>query len=542
MHWRSTLANALWWASNALGHARFRNNLNNPRAAQQAILLRYLRTNAQTAFGRAHQFASIRSIHDYQSRVPLSTFDDYEHYIERIRGGEPGILTRAPIARLMPSSGSSRARKLIPYTAALQREFNAAIAPWIWSLFRQDPRLMMGRAYWSISPIADEPDSSGSIPIGFEDDSAYIGGFAKSLVDSALAVPSEVKHIQSAHNFRYVTLLFLLRAADLRLISIWHPSFLTLLLSAAPAYWNSLIADIAAGTCSPPSPLQSSLHQSLLRRLRPAPRRSRHLARIQPTDYRAIWPRLRLISCWADGNAALYAAQLQNIFPHIALQPKGLLATEAFISFPYRDRKLLAITSHFFEFQASDGLIHLAHELDKGAEYSVIVTTAGGLYRYRLQDRIRITDHLGQTPALDFLAKEDHISDHRGEKLSEGFVAHVLSSTFEHLRIAPAFVLLAPEESDGLMAYTLFIESDDLLEQPLAAEVDALLGENPHYRHCRTIGQLGPVRCQRIQGKGFLAYSQRLSDLGQRLGNIKPAVLSGLRGWSHVFGGEVKSH
>ncbi len=411
----------------------------------------------------------------------------------------------------------------------------------IWNLFAQDPKLITGRAYWSITPIAGEDiDRSSRIPIGFEDDSAYLGGFAKSLVDNALAVPSDVKHIQDADCFRYITLLFLLHAADLRLISIWHPSFLNLLLSAAPRHWNSLLSDIAAGTCSPPSPLPISLRRSLLDRLRPAPNRARQLARHQPTDYSAFWPNLRLISCWADGNAAFYATQLQKDFPHILIQAKGLLATEAFISFPYRDRKLLAITSHFFEFQASNGAIHLAHDLEKGGEYSIIVTTAGGLYRYCLHDRIRITDHLGRTPTLDFLAKEDHLSDHRGEKLNERFVAASLTQSFQHLNISPRFYLLAPDESDGQIAYTLFIETDDPLPPSLAHVIEAHLKRNPHYQHCRTLSQLGPVRCCRISGDGYALYSQRQRDLGQRLGNIKTSTLSSHCGWSSVFPGDLQ--
>ena len=41
--------------------------------------------------------------------------------------------------------------QLIPYTTELQREFDRAIAPWIVDLFRDDPRLACGCAYWSIS-------------------------------------------------------------------------------------------------------------------------------------------------------------------------------------------------------------------------------------------------------------------------------------------------------------------------------------------------------------------------------------------------------
>jgi hypothetical protein len=42
----------------------------------------------------------------------------------------------------------------------------------------------------------------------------------------------------------------------------------------------------------------------------------------------------------------------------------------------------LAVRSHFFEFVSADGKVRLAHELSDGAEYSVLLTTSGGLWRY----------------------------------------------------------------------------------------------------------------------------------------------------------------
>src|SRR5262245_41241020 len=47
--------------------------------SQDQTLLRLVRQAAQTRFGRAHGFASIRSVADYQRRVPLR---DYETFWE----------------------------------------------------------------------------------------------------------------------------------------------------------------------------------------------------------------------------------------------------------------------------------------------------------------------------------------------------------------------------------------------------------------------------------------------------------------------------
>ena len=45
--------------------------------AQQAQLIRLVRAAADTRFGRAHEFAKIRSVADYQARVPVRRYEDF---------------------------------------------------------------------------------------------------------------------------------------------------------------------------------------------------------------------------------------------------------------------------------------------------------------------------------------------------------------------------------------------------------------------------------------------------------------------------------
>ena len=64
--------------------------------------------------------------------------------------------------------------------------------------------------------------------------------------------------------------------------------------------------------------------------------------------------------------------------------------------------------------------------------------------------------------------------------------------------------------------------------------MDDLLRENVHYDLCRRLGQLGAVQVVRVCG-GLEAYTDRLHATGQRLGDIKPQVLSPQGGWTSVF-------
>jgi hypothetical protein len=512
-------ANVLWAASSLSGTRRYRAALRKPDAIQRVVLARYLRANSGTSFGQEHRFARIRSVEDFQATVPVAGYDDLQPLIGRVAAGERDVLTRAPVEVLAPSSGSTAAVKLIPYTNDLRREISRAVDVWITDLYLRRPRLMAGRAYWSITPAGFSTRVPGAArkpppgpPIGFDDDSEYLGGTRRALARAVLAVPSTVAQIASCDAFHVKTLEHLLLARDLRLISVWHPSFLTQLLDALETNWARLLGDVA----------------------RIDRRRSKELHRLDPDDVTSIWPNLELISCWGDGPARPYAADLARRLPHVEVQPKGLIATEGIVTIPFRDLHPLAIRSHFFEFLGPDEKPRLAHEVESGVDYHVVLTTGGGLYRYALGDRVTVDGWVDRTPSLRFVGKEDRVSDRFGEKLSDGFVATVLDSLFS-TGVRPRFAMLAPEATSAGVAYTLFIESSTSLPSGLSAALERGLRRNPHYAWCVDLGQLRPARVQRVGPDADRAYLAFCAASGQRLGDVKPVSLHAGFGWRSVL-------
>ena len=214
-----------------------------------------------------------------------------------------------------PTSGSASATKLIPYPASLQREFQRGIQPWIADLFLHRPDLMRGQAYWSVSPAtSSNRRTSGGIPIGFEDDSHYVGGWRRRLVQAVMAVPPTLRHVAEIDTFQHLTLLSLVRSGSLRIISVWNPTFLLVLLDRLTSHAEAVARDLHGDT----------MRRNVLRRaLRAATPAERHAI---------LWPDLGLISCWADANASEPSAAVSQLFPHAAVQGKGLVATEGFVS------------------------------------------------------------------------------------------------------------------------------------------------------------------------------------------------------------------
>lgn len=502
------LAHGAWLAGALPGWVRFRRALQDPAAAQAAALRRLLAANAGSDFGRKHAFGSLCNARDFQNAVPISQYEDLAPWIDRIRDGEPRVLTEEPVLMFEKTSGSASAAKYIPYTASLRREFQRAIHAWMADLYGHRPGLATGPAYWSVSPLARAPEKTpGGLPVGFEDDTEYFGPLERRLVALLLAVPQSVARLPDMDAALHETAHFLLRAPALRFISVWSPTFFLVL-------WRHMQEHAGA----------------LIDGLRERPGRARELrADFSP---RTLWPNLRVLSCWTDGSAAAALPALRALLPGVEIQPKGLLATEGVVSIPRTGHEgaTPALTSHFLEFLPEQGGEPLlAHELEHGRRYSVLMSTGGGLWRYDLGDLVEVCSMQGRIPQLRFAGRRDASSDLCGEKLSAAFVGPLLS------RLAPGatFAMLAPLGTDR---YALFIEEDSATG-PLAALLDQALSANPHYAYCRALGQLRAPAAFRIRGGAAEAFLRRSIALGQRAGDIKPTPIHRLPGWESVFDG-----
>jgi hypothetical protein len=524
--------NTLWRLACHPAATRFARALAHPGEFQRARLMQLLRENSATAFGRQNGFSALRDADAFRANVPVQDWTAVAPWVERVRAGEHHVLTRERVTRLVPTAGSSGGAKLIPWTAGLAREFQAGIAPWVVDLPAQHPASANGPAYWSVSPLNANAGADSAIPVGFDDDSAYVGNLLQPLVAATLAVPSCLRFIADPASFRYATLRCLLATRTLALISVWHPSFLDLLLEAAPGFRDQLLVDIARGGITPPRPLPPPVHTGMKRWLRADPVRAEELRQRDWRQPRELWPQLAVVSCWGDGAAAPACAALQRRLAGIAVQPKGLLASEGVVTIPHGGRHVLAVTSHVHEFIDDSGRVHWADDLQDGHSYEVLLTTAGGLYRYRLGDRVRVTGFAGRTPCLRFLGRGNRVVDQCGEKLDEAFVAECLAGV---VGPAAAFALLAPDPRAGCAAYTLYLAGE--AGHDLLARLDDALGANPHYLLARRLGQLAPPRLFRVTGDAHERYAAHVAATATCLGAVKPVALHHHNGWSERFAG-----
>jgi len=440
-----------------------------PESAPGSWLKNLLARNAGCEYLR--QFGSPLDEESFRDRLPTVAYADLLPELEAIQSGHDDVLFMGRPVAYERTGGSSGAAKVIPYTPEGLDDFRQALLPWLVEAARYHG--VTGRAYLSISPATRPVEMIGDIPVGLTD-GAYLGGSAAAVMAELSAVPFSVAGIKDVSRWRAETLRHLTSATDLELISCWSPTFLLRLLDELP-------------------------------------------------DPASLWPRLKLISCWASGTSQPFAAELAARLPQARLQPKGLLSTECVVTVPdVRGRPILTRYG-FFEFEREQRL-SLAHELECGSIYAVLATTASGLFRYRTGDLVRCDGYsdAGQ-PILEFVGRGEFASDLVGEKLTEPFVADCLGAV-------RGFRMLVPTpRGDGYVLATDIAVGADM------QQIEQRLCRNPQYAFARRMGQLHPARLVELHGL-FDRYVDVQLKQGIRLGDIKPIALRNERTWLETLG------
>jgi hypothetical protein len=411
------------------------------------------------------------TLQSFRDNIPLCDYDDLLPYIERLKGGESDVIFRGKPVAYERTGGSTGGVKLIPYSRDGLLDFQRCTVPWLARTTRTHG--ITGLTYFSTSPSTRKPEFIDSIPIGLPD-AAYLGEQAAHILAQQAAVPFAVGNLTDVADWRQQTIAHLKAASNLELISVWSPTFLLRLLEEIP-------------------------------------------------DPQRCWPQLKLISCWASGSARRYAEQLQILFPHVTIQPKGLLSTEAVVTVPDHSGKPVLSSYNFVEFAQGSNIL-LDDELSLHATYEVVITTASGLYRYKTGDRVRFEGRNENGLAvLEFMGRDSLSSDMVGEKLTEAFVSKCIQAL-------PGFALLVPDVAST--GYVLI--SDQMRDTMQLTELEMQLSINPQYAYARKIGQLAPLRAlTRTNALAFL--EQTLMERGTRMGDIKPLALRSESFWLPLF-------
>ena len=181
------------------------------------------------------------------------------------------------------------------------------------------------------------------------------------------------------------------------------------------------------------------------------------------------------------------------------------MASEAQISLPIEDRGcagILAIDANFYEFipeseiGAANPIALGCDDLEVGGVYYVIVTTAGGLYRYDINDLIRVAGFHGKTPLIEFLRKGRDVTNITGEKLHVNQVIQSMDQACIATTVAVRHFQACADLAKSRYAFMVEIEGAPLDKESLAHLLEridaALCALNVEYAQKRESQRLRP--------------------------------------------------
>ncbi|MEC9338156.1 MAG: GH3 auxin-responsive promoter family protein [Actinomycetota bacterium] len=482
----------------------------NPEAAQRNYLLALLRRNQDTAFGREHGFRGIQHATDYAQRVPIRNYARHQPWIDRLKRGDKCVLTADEPLMFATTSGTTSEPKFIPLTAEWLRELKRITTLWLYRSQVDYPSLFDSKSVTVVSPAVEGRTASGT-PVGSVSGLTYQR--TPWMVRRSYALPYDVSEITD-YDDRYFVAARMALAADVSMLAVPNPSTLLRLVEEGREHSERIVRAVHDGSLGvvPPEksdPEQRSLYSKLDRAIRPDQVRARFMGKflerhgaLLPRD---LWPRLPMIGCWLGGSAGVQANRLLEPYGLLPLRDVGLRATEGTMTIPLMDGDAagpLTVGTGFYEFipeediDAQQPQVRLAHELENGKRYYILMTTSAGLYRYDINDIVEVHGFYKQTPRLAFVRKGRDMVNLTGEKLHSSQVGEAAELTGRELALAALHVQVIPD--DDKMHYDLLVECEEGIggvEQEFADVFDRHLAEiNIEYAHKRRSRRLGRPR------------------------------------------------
>jgi hypothetical protein len=491
-----------------------------PAIAQERFLLKLLAKNAKTSFGLEHGFASIRTEAEYRRHVPIRDYEEFRPYVARMMKGDLKVLTAAQPAMFATTSGTTSEPKFIPVTRESQSIESALTRQWFYLALRDHPEFM-DRAGVGIVSKAVEGFTPSGIPYGSASGMTYKN--IPWLIRRVQAIPYDAFEILD-YDQRYFVMARFSIGASASFIATPNPSTLARLARTSAEQSEKIVRAIHDGTLGVTSFRQEKLFARLQARLKPDPARARLLTSLlnehgslRPRDF---WPALGLIGCWVGGSVGLHAQKLYEYYGEAPIRDLGYMASEGHFTLPCADQTaggILALNSNYYEFISEEQTakaqpdVLSSHELEYGRRYSILLTTASGLYRYRINDIVQVTGHHDRAPLLAFVRKEGEMANITGEKIH---LNHLLLAVEQARRRFNLSVEQFRATPDYLRSrYEVFIELRNEFSraelQQVVLELDASLSQvNIEYAEKRTSGRLR-MPCLHLMSRGWAESAHR---------------------------------
>ena len=513
------------------------------KAAQNRVLSSIIEHARDTVFGREHHFNTIKTIADYQKAVPVRDFEGHRPYIDRMCRGEPDVLFPGKPLFYNTTSGTTDKPKLIPVSQSyFTKAYGVTNRLWLYSCLHDNPHLFDGQNLSAVSPAVEGHVEDGT-PFGSISGAAYIN--IPKILKDLYAVPYPVICIKN-YQAKYYAMMRCALGVKITYIITVNPS--TLLQFHRTVLENStdLIKDIHDGTlrADVSSEIDPVERPGVLRRFSPDPERAHQIESILQTHEGHLlplhyWPDLVCINTWKQGNCSLILPKIAGFYPkNTVIREFGYQASELRAGIVLGNDwnySLLLANLYLFEFiEASENgklssTALLAHELEIGKSYYILFSNGSGLYRYNINDIIRVTGFYRQFPLVEFIQKGEGVTSLTGEKLSEVQVIRCVEEASKTTGMEIEFYTVFCDRN--AFKYKLFVEfsgdADHKQKTLFLATVDSRLKYyNPEYAAKRGSNRLhAPELIEMVQNSYEVLKDRLVNEDEVREGQYKVRYL-----------------
>ena len=501
---------------------------------QMRILAELMHRNRETVYGKKYGFGAIKTVGEFQKKVPLCVYGDYENYILRMIAGEEKVLTEEPAVYYCISSGTTGDAKYLPLTETdLKIQYTYAYG------------LLFGMVKYYYQDLPED-EVFGKI--------FQIGEFAKTYMENGTmngirsgcvyqwldrdgqfnaedyCVPKEVLFPDTLEDLCYVKVRFALAEQDLRAIHGVFVNRVAGVLDYICRNWEMLLKDMEHGRVDECVDLSPRWREYIERKLPPNPLRAAQLRLLSHDTLhkgiiKKIWPKVRYVLAIGGKSFAYYTEKMQEYAEDIPIHPYAYAASEGIFGVAEKidqaDRYILFPEAGFFEFlplneeQKEEKRPLFMWEIGVGERYELVFTNHSGLYRYCMGDVIEVVDWYGQAPIVQFCYRKNQVVNIAGEKSNQEQLTEAVRQFAFRMRCEVMGYCVQEDMSDVSPRYQFYLEctdndisgAEDILDE-------CLCRVNYEYQGCRKMNEIGKVRISYLPVGSFVRYEEHLAKKG----------------------------
>jgi hypothetical protein len=439
------------------------------KGTQEALIKKMVSANENTMFGKEHGFNKIKTVDDFRKAVPVRDFEGHRPYIDRMIKGEADILFAGKPISYNTTSGTTDKPKFIPVSQTYYNAHSKINKLWFYSCMKDNPTLFNGRSLSAVSAAVDGYFEDGT-PYGSISGKGYqhVPGILKKTFSSPYPVICIKDYLK-----KYYAVTRGALAEDITYIVCPSPSNMIKFHTTIMDNFSDLVRDIHDGTLRADvlAEVDDADKDEVKAFYSANPQRAKQLEELMAKHGEGLktkhyWPNVACVNTWKQGNFARLIPDVKTLFSEsTAIRAFGYQASEARAGMILgNDWDCSALATHIYHFEFieeqnkyKEGVeTLLAHKIEKGKRYYILISNDSGLYRYDINDIVEVSDFYNQIPLIKFIQKGEGITSLTGEKISELQVIQSVDDVSKKIGITIDFFNMFCDEEN--LNYSLFVE------------------------------------------------------------------------------------